>query len=215
MKEPSREILKRLGTGESIELVCRLAGMSQAEFDQWWLHELHRRLAPMGGRRQAAVHSQVEIARDRWGIPHILADNEYDLYYGFGYAIAQDRLFQLDYLRRKGAGRLAEVLGPPGLELDLLAATVGLPRIARAEWQTLPAHTRQVLEPFSSGINSFIDETRELLPIEFDLLDYKPDPWSPIDSLAIENEFRWYLTGRFPVIVMPELAKQNLRDDPL
>src|SRR5207344_2656344 len=54
----------------------------------------------------------------------------------------------------------------------------------------------------------------EKLPIEFDLLDYRPEPWSPLDSLAIENEFRWYLTGRFPVIVMPELAKRVLGDGP-
>ena len=68
---------------------------------------------------------------------------------------------------------------------------------------------------FSDGINAFIEETDDRLPIEFDLLDYRPEPWQPIDCLTIEGEFRWYLTGRFPVIVMPELAKRTLGDGPL
>ena len=53
-----------------------------------------------------------------------------------------------------------------------------------------------------------IEESGDNLPIEFDLLDYRPEPWQPVDCLLIENEFRWYLTGRFPVIAMPELARR-------
>src|SRR5262249_22134611 len=68
---------------------------------------------------------------------------------------------------------------------------------------------------FSDGINALMEESRERLPIEFDLLDYQPEPWSPVDCLTIEGEFRWYLTGRFPVIVIPELAKRSLGDGPL
>ena len=60
-----------------------------------------------------------------------------------------------------------------------------------------------------------MEEAAEALPVEFDLLDYRPEPWRPIDCLVIENEFRWYLTGRFPVIAMPELAKRCLGDGPL
>jgi penicillin amidase len=101
------------------------------------------------------------------------------------------------------------------LELDILARTVGLRRIAAAEWQRLPDETRAVLEAFTAGVNALMEETREQPPIEFDLLDYRPEPWSPIDSLTIEVEFRWYLTGRFPVIVIPELARRALGDGPL
>src|SRR5262249_50101993 len=148
----------------------------------------------------------VQIDRDSRGIPHIHAGSDADLFFGFGYAMAADRLFQMDYLRRKGRGRLAEVLGPEALELDRLARTVGLGSIAEAEWETLDEETRTLVDAFAAGVNALIEQTRDDPAIEFDLLGYRPEAWSPVDCLAIECEFRWYLTGRFPVIVMPELA---------
>jgi len=92
---------------------------------------------------------------------------------------------------------------------------VGLNRIAQAEWSRLPDETRDVLQAFADGVTAWMEQCGDQLPIEFDLLDYRPEPWSPLDSLAIENEFRWYLTGRFPVIVMPEMARRVLGDGPL
>jgi penicillin amidase len=210
MKLTPKQMLSRLGAGESIASVSDAAGISRGEFDAWWQQEIRARAPEPNGFVRAAVRGNVEIARDRWGIPHILADRDDDLFFAFGFAMAQDRLFQLDYLRRKGTGRLAEVLGPSALELDVLARTVGLPRIARDEWALLAPETRRVVDWFSSGINAQIEACHGRLPIEFDLLDYRPEPWSPIDCLAIEAEFRWYLTGRFPVIVMPELVKRRL-----
>src|SRR5207248_6882028 len=118
--------------------------------------------------------------------------------FGFGYATAQDRLFQLDYLRRRALGRLAEVLGPEGVELDLVARTVGLGLIAEQEWEALPEETRELVASFSKGINALIENCGDKLPIEFNLLGYRPEVWRPEDCLAIAGEFRWYLTGRFP-----------------
>ena len=215
MKIASRELVRRLGAGEPIEEVCRAAGCSRAQFDAWWQREAASRAPRCDGEVLAAGRGPVTIERDRFGIPHIFAERADDLWFGFGYAMAQDRLFQLDYLRRKGLGRLAEVLGAEGLPLDLMARTVGLNRIAAAELARLPAATLASLEAFSAGVNAWIEQTGESLPIEFDLLDYRPEPWSPLASLAIESEFRWYLTGRLPVIVMPELAKRMLGDGPL
>src|SRR5690606_38446819 len=91
--------------------------------------------------------------------------------------------------------------------------TVGLAEIAEREWTQLPEETRTLLAAFSRGVNAHIAEVGERLPIEFDLLDYVPEEWRPQDSLAIAGEFRWYLTGRFPVIVIPELAKRALGGD--
>jgi penicillin amidase len=230
MRLSGREILRRLGAGEAVGAVCEAAGLSRAEFDAWWQAETAARVPPVVGTCRAAVRRPVRIERDRWGIPAVFAENDDDLFFGFGYAMAQDRLFQLDFLRRKGAGRLAEILGADGseldligrapglrsvLEMDLLARTVGTRRIAEQEWTTLPEETRGVLTAFSAGVNALIEQTRERPPIEFDLLDYRPEPWSPLDCLTIEGEFRWYLTGRFPVIVMPELARRALGDGPL
>jgi penicillin amidase len=210
-----RDVLRRLGAGESIDSICQTAGWSRGDFDERWRREAASRAPHCEGQVVVNVTADVSIERDRWGIPHIFAETARDLWFGYGFSMAQDRLFQLDYLRRKGLGRLAEVLGPEGVPLDLVARTVGLNRIAQAEWSRLPSETRDVLQAFSEGVNALIARSGECLPIEFDLLDYRPEPWSPIDSLAIESEFRWYLTGRFPVIVMPELAKRVLGDGSL
>lgn len=215
MKLTSKAMLSRLGAGEKIASVCEAAHCSRAEFDAWWRKEIESRVPSATGTRRHGVRQSAQIDRDEWGIPHIFADNDQDLFFGFGYAMAQDRLWQLDYLRRKGAGRLAEILGPEALEYDVLVRTVGLRRIAEVEWCRLPQETRTLLTSFAAGINALIDDSRERPPIEFDLLDYRPEPWSPLDCLVIESEFRWYLTGRFPVIVMPELARRTLGDGPL
>src|SRR3954470_9921529 len=100
-------------------------------------------------------------------MPHISADHPADLWFACGYAMAQDRLFQMDYLRRKGHGRLAEILGRDGLAMDLVARTVGLNRIARDELGWLPMETLQTLVAFSAGVNAWIDESADRPPIEF------------------------------------------------
>ncbi|MBM80000.1 MAG: hypothetical protein CMJ78_05335 [Planctomycetaceae bacterium] len=208
------EILHRLGKGDAIDDVCRDAGIDRGEFDAWWQQCVSDRV-PAFETSVQGIHSAVNIDRDDRGIPNITAENDEDLFFGYGVAMAEDRLFQLDYLRRKGSGRLAEVLGPDGVELDLIARTVGLHRIATAEWERLPEETQVILNAFPAGINTVIERTNEKPPIEFDLLNYRAEPWIPIDCLVIESEFRWYLTGRFPVIAMPELAKRVLGEGPL
>src|SRR4029078_2835359 len=99
---------------------------------------------------------------------------------------------------------------PEGLELDLVARTVGLHLIAEQEWRSLPDENRQLVVAFSKEINALIHDSGDKFPIEFDLLGYRPEAWRPQDSLAIAGEFRWYLTGRFPVIVIPEVVKRTL-----
>lgn len=215
MKLDEKTILKRLGAGESIDAVCDDAGLGRAEFDEWWHGQLESRLPDMTTARTLDGSGPVEILRDETGTPHIYADTAGALFFGYGFVMGQDRLWQLDYLRRKAVGRLAEVLGPDGLETDIIARTVGINRIAAEEIDRIPGETRELLEAFSDGINAAMEEGRSRLPIEFDLLDYEPEPWSPVDSIAIWAEFRWYLTGRLPVIALPEMARRALGDGPL
>jgi len=212
---PTSELLRRLGDGENIEALCSELGISRQDFDCWWSAELARRVPDFQGSIEGNVQAGTTIHRDSLGIPHILAENDQDLFFAFGMAMAQDRLFQLDYLRRKATGQLSEVLGSDALPGDRTARTVGLHHIARNEWSRLSSETQQLLESFAAGVNQHITSIGDLLPIEFDLLDYRPEPWKPVDSLAIEVEFRWYLTGRFPVIVIPELAHRQLGDGEL
>ena len=211
----SRRILHQLGRGESIDDVRTAAGLTDADFEAWWNQELQRRLAVIDGQASGPVGAAVEIQRDASGLPHIYAQNESDLFVGYGYAMAQDRLFQMDFLRRRALGRLAEILGPEAFDYDVLVRTVGLHRIAADETARLPAETASRYEAFATGVNAFIDECRDLPPIEFDLLDYRPEPWRPLDSIALLGELRWYLTGRFPVIAVPEMARRALGDGPL
>ena len=159
MKLDAKELLKRLGDGESVQAVCAAGGLSRAEFDAWWQEETRARVPGQSGSQPAAVNGVVRIDRNSWGIPHISADTDEDLFFGFGYAMAQDRLFQLDYLRRKAAGRLSEILGPDGLDLDIVARTLGISRIAEAEWRQTPDETRRLVTAFSQGINAVIAAT--------------------------------------------------------
>lgn len=216
MKLTSAEMLRRLGNGESIAKVCEIAGMSRPEFDSWWRAECERRVpGARGSRRVSGPQKAIRIERDERGIPHVHAENDRDVFFGFGYAVAQDRLFQLDWLRRKARGRLAEIVGPEGIESDTLYRTIGLSQIAEKELTTLPADVRELLTAYTAGINALMEESRKCLPLEFDLLGYSPEPWRETDSLAIVGEFRWYLTGRFPVITIPELVKRAVGDGPL
>jgi penicillin amidase len=210
------DLLKRLGAGERIDAICEAARITRTQFDDWWRGECRRRVPAAEGSQQViGLHGAVRIERDRWGVPHIHADNDHELFFGFGYATAQDRLFQLDYLRRKARGQLAEILGPGSVDSDVLHRTVGIAQIAEREGQSLPADVQAHLSAYCDGINALREQSLACLPIEFDLLGYQPSPWLPTDSLAIIGEFRWYLTGRLPVIAVPELAKRTLGDGPL
>jgi penicillin amidase len=215
MKLTTSAMLERLGAGDSIDAVCQAAGLSAEEFQQWWRKETLSRVPPASGVVVAETGHEVRIERDERGIPHISAENDDDLFFGFGYSAAQDRLFQLDYLRRRGRGRLAEVLGRSGFELDLIARTAGLSAIAAKEWEQLPEETRRLVEAYTRGVNAVIGNPDLPLPVEFDLLGYRPEAWQPQDCLVIACEFRWYLTVRFPIILIPELAKRTLDSETL
>ncbi|MDP7675166.1 MAG: penicillin acylase family protein, partial [Dehalococcoidia bacterium] len=169
MKITDTSLLKKLGTGDSIEEVCSAAGLSHKQFEKWWSTQLAARVPSSRGVRTSTVDA--EILRDKWGIPHIYAEQDEDLFFGYGYAMAQDRLWQLDYLRRKAMGRLSEVLGPSALETDTISHIVGMTQLAEAEVRRMSAKTSTRLDAFSHGINTFMIESTDLLPIEFDLLD--------------------------------------------
>lgn len=210
-----RELLRRMGRGETLAQLAALDGRSTQQLEAWWHAECRRRVPAAEDVTQVAgARRELRIVRDRWGVPHISADDELDAFFGFGFATAQDRLFQLDYVRRKARGRLSEILGAEALESDKLYRTLDLSQVASAEWNHLPENVKQLVTAYSDGVQAAMAACGDQLPIEFDLLDYRPEPWTPLDCLAITAEFRWYLTGRFPVIAVPELVKRALGDGP-
>src|SRR5690242_15549049 len=99
------------------------------------------------------LQKQVEILRDRWGVPHIYASTVHDLFFAQGYITAKDRLFQIDLWRRTGTGKLAEVLGPSAIERDRLARSVNFRGDWNAEWAAYGADAKAIVTAFVEGIN--------------------------------------------------------------
>lgn len=155
-----------------------------------------------------------EIIRDRRGVPHIAADDPDDLFFALGYAQAQDRLWQLDYLRRHAYGRLSEVYGRETLESDVLSRTLGIARIAEGATRRLGPDSARAVEAFAAGVNLWLEQLPAGLPTEFELLGYEPEPWRPVDCIAIQRRWWWYLTGRLNVLSTPEAVRAGIGDGP-
>jgi penicillin amidase len=134
--------------------------------------------------RIPALDQQVEILRDRWGVPHIYASTTHDLFFAQGYITAKDRLFQIDLWRRAGTGRLAEVLGPSAIERDKLARAVNYRGDWNAEWSAYGPDTEAIVTAFTDGINAYIRGLGGKLPPEFEMAGYGPALWSPKDCLS-------------------------------
>ncbi|GHO95651.1 peptidase S45 [Reticulibacter mediterranei] len=143
------------------------------------------------------LHEPVEIITDSYGVPHIYAQNEDDLFFAQGYLHAQDRLWQMDFNRRLGAGRLSELFGPIALETDRFCRRLGLHRSAAAELPRLSEHNLRMLNAYSSGVNTFIEQNANKLSVEFTLLAYKPEPWQPADSIQWAKMMGWNLSGNW------------------
>ncbi len=154
-----------------------------------------------------AVGDRVEILRDHAGIPHVHAASTADLYFGLGMAMAEDRLWQMDRLRRRALGRQAEILGPAHLASDIAHLTVGIDRIAAREAEALDESTHRIVAALVAGINRRIELMGHDLPPEFRRLDYAPEPFSVRDVVAIARGIWWSLNGRIDRIVAAEAAR--------
>jgi len=138
------------------------------------------RLAKIDGRIDVpGLDSTVEVRRDRWGVPHIYAKTQRDLFFAQGFVAAQDRLFQMDLWRRTGEGRLAEVLGPRFVERDRFARMLKYRGDMTAEWASYAPDTKEIATNFVRGVNAYIAQVRDRPPVEFTLLGYRPEPWTP------------------------------------
>src|SRR5437868_3875375 len=135
----------------------------------------------------AGLRQTVNVLRDRWGVPHIYAQNQHDLFFAQGFVAAQDRLFQMELWRRSGQGRLAEVLGPSALLRDINARLLMYRGDMEAEYKSYSPDTKEILESFTAGINEYIS-SRVVpggpgLPLEFQLAGFMPESWQPADCL--------------------------------
>lgn len=126
----------------------------------------------------------VEVLRDDWGIPHIYAQNQHDLFMAQGFVAAQDRLWQMEMWRRTGEGELSEILGPSAIQRDRFARLMRYRGDMDAEWISYSPDAREIIKAFVSGINANIEARKENLPFEFRIMQVKPETWTPEVCLA-------------------------------
>ncbi len=149
----------------------------------------HSALPQLDGRLPVrGLTSMVTVTRDGHGVPTIEAAGLEDLFFAQGYVTAQDRLWQMDVMRRFGGGELSEILGEDLLKVDREQKVLGLRAAATKALQTASRRDRSFFEAYARGVNAYISSRVRNLPIEFRILGYAPTQWKPEDSLVIANE---------------------------
>ena len=161
----------------------------------------------------ADLNSPVEIIRDKYGIPHIYAKNETDLFFAMGYAMAQDRLWQMEFHRRLGSGRVSELFGEDFVKVDRYFRML----TAKGMRKEIPPELAPMARSFAHGINAYMDSLGDRLPAEFKLLGYRPEPWEIHDFLPILKVVNWGLSSGWKVDltaseVLDRVGKQQFEE---
>ena len=153
------------------------------------------------------IKDRITIRRDERGIPYVEAQNDEDLYFGQGYATAQDRLWQMDLFRRTARGELAEILGAGpnniAIDQDKLHRTYGFTQAAEAELANASPRSRTMLEAYARGVNAYASSLDpKSMPPEFQILQYSFRPWTPADSLVVVKIFFEALSDTWRLDIM-------------
>src|SRR5262245_43441326 len=144
------------------------------------------------------IAGPVDIIRDADAIPHIFASTKADALFGLGYVHAQDRLWQMEFQRRIGHGRLSEIFGEATVPQDRFLRTVGFGRAARSAWDSMPDWAKQQTNAYVAGINAFISSHHGTsLPPEFLLLRFEPEPFTGPDVLVWVKMMAWDLSANY------------------
>ena len=166
--------------GLFVMLAVGLSYGRQAANDSRFLALAKESLATISGQLKVpGLKDEVEVIRDRWGVPHIYAKNTDDLFMAQGYVVAQDRLWQMEMWRREREGRLAEILGASAVARDRTARLLKYrgPMDDR-EWTSYHPEGKRIFAAYAAGINAFITENAKKLPVEFRLTGITPEPWA-------------------------------------
>src|SRR5699024_7180228 len=161
------------------------------------------------------LQEEVVVTTADSGVPHIQAENEHDLYIAQGYMQAQERMLQMELSRRQASGMLSEVVGADAVDTDKYFRTLGLRRAAEKSYDLYTDEGKQVLQWFADGVNAYIDDATEhnRLPVEFTLIGFQPDEWTPIDSLTIGKYMAFDLGGHWERQAFNYYALQNFDEE--
>ena len=149
----------------------------------------------------AGLTGEVTVYRDERGMPHIYANDEHDLYFTTGYIMAQERLWQMDLIRRATTGRLSEIFGEDYISTDLFLRSLDMTNKSKMVLAETDAEILNCIQSFADGVNQYIRDAGRKLPPEFRILSYKPDPWKLEDLANIIGYMGW------------DLASENLSSD--
>ena len=149
----------------------------------------------------AGLEGEVEVLRDEHGIPHLYADSMHDLMLAQGFVHAQDRFFEMDLRRHVTAGRLAELFGEDAVDTDRVVRTLGWRQVAEQELTLLQPRTRDLLDAYAEGVNAYLEDrslsdlSLEYAVLDVSGLDYTPEAWTAVDSIAWLKAMAWDLKG--------------------
>ena len=136
-----------------------------------------------GSVQLRGLQGTVKVFRDRYGIPHMKAESELDAFFAQGFVTAQDRLWHMEYDRRRGSGRWAEAVGESAVAQDKMMRRFRLEASAKADYQVMDPHTKYVFDAYAAGVNAFIT-SGDALPVEYRITRLEPEPWQPWDGLT-------------------------------
>ncbi|MFD4139172.1 penicillin acylase family protein [Streptomyces sp. NPDC058572] len=202
-------------------LVLVLALVAGVGYGAYWSISTVRASFPQttGTLELDGLKGRVEVKRDDYGIPQLYADSDEDLFLAQGFVQAQDRFWEMDVRRHMTAGRLSEMFGSGQVETDAFLRTLGWRRIAQQEYDTrLSAETKKYLQSYADGVNAYLEgRSAEELSVEYAALglvnDYKPERWTPVDSVAWLKAMAWDLRGNMQEEIDRSLLTSRLDEE--
>jgi penicillin amidase len=161
------------------------------------------------------LEKEVKVVYDEMGIPHIFAENDHDLYVAQGYLTAKDRLWQMEFQTHFAGGRISEIVGEKGLASDQFQRRMGSVYGAEQSFEGMKSDPKSkvALEAYSDGVNAYINSLDERnLPLEYKLLNYSPEPWSPIKSALFLKNMSFVLASGTDDLKMTNILRQYGRE---
>ncbi|MEU8965732.1 penicillin acylase family protein, partial [Streptomyces sp. NPDC048491] len=206
-------------------LVLVLALVAGVAYGAYWGVSTVRASFPQttGTLKVPGLTGQVEVKRDDYGVPQIYADSDADLFMAQGYVQAQDRFYEMDVRRHMTSGRLSEMFGSGQVDTDAFLRTLGWRKVAQQEYDTkLSPATKKYLQAYSAGVNAYLKgKDGKDISVEYAALnltnDYKPEAWSPVDSVAWLKAMAWDLRGNMQdeidrSLMTSRLSPQQIKD---
>lgn len=177
-------------------------------------HVKHKGLPNLEGELTLeGLTAEVTVLRDSMGVPSIYATNEHDLYMATGYVMAQDRLWQMDLLRRVTTGRLSEIFGERMHKSDKLLRFLRMTEKSNIQMDSLTEPMRQAIFAFTAGVNAYMNQHKDNLPLEFTILGYSPEPWEPSHTANLTGYMAWDLSMGWSTEVLLDRIREKVGEE--